>query len=278
MNCFQIVLIALLVSGFLGFVGVMSMECVEQCIGTLLGLSDKNAILRFLGFSMGGILIALQALMSYKRAKAMEKAAKAQADSNLHTETGHRQERLKNAIEHLGNESDSVRLGGAYELLHLARNTKKYRKTVLEILCAHIRSKTGEEKYQQAHESKPSEEIQSLLTLLFVQEKEIFMGIHANLQGSFLNGAFLSRANLNNALLNSAKMRNTVSDFIRESIGQESDLSGITPMEGGVESFVKDSGAITGSYSKEDAEKWITEYERTNLKKPMTGAQKGEQS
>ena len=105
---------------------------------------------------MGGVLVALQALMSYKRAKAMEQtaeaqadAAKAQADAVSKTEQGQRQDRLKNAIEHLGHESDSVRLGGAYELFHLAEDTEDLRQTVLDILCAHIRRTTGESKYSE---------------------------------------------------------------------------------------------------------------------------------
>ena len=85
-----------------------------------------------------------------------------------------------------------MRLGGAYELFHLAEDaedTENLRQTVLDILCAHIRQTTGESKYREAHRSKPSEEIQSLLTLLFVQEHEVFKGYHIDLQGSWLNGA-----------------------------------------------------------------------------------------
>ena len=143
---------------------------------------------------MGGILVALQALMSYKRAKALEDTAK-------HTEQGQRQERMKNAIEHLGHESDSVRLGGAYELFHLAEDTEEWRQTVLDILCAHIRQTTGEDEYREKHKSKPSEEVQSLLTLLFVQEYEVFKGLHINLQESWLNGANLREARLCKAVL-----------------------------------------------------------------------------
>ena len=40
--------------------------------------------------------------------------------------------------------SDSVRLGGAYELFHLAQDTEELRQTVLDILYAHIRRTTGE--------------------------------------------------------------------------------------------------------------------------------------
>ena len=104
---------------------------------------------------MGGILLALQALASHKRAKAMEDAARAQAQAteqqakaNQTTEQGLRQERLKNAIEHLGHGSDSVRLGGAYELIDLAEDTEELRETTLNILCAHIRRITGEDNYQ----------------------------------------------------------------------------------------------------------------------------------
>ena len=118
---------------------------------------------------MGGALIALQALMSYKRAKAMEGNSKCASecsfDDGARTATG----TIENAIEHLGHESDSVRLGGAYELVHLAEDTKALCQTVLDILCAHIRRTTSEREYRKNHKSKPSEEVQSLLTLLFVR-------------------------------------------------------------------------------------------------------------
>ena len=214
-------LIFLLILTFGAFVGVLFFEYIETYISKLLGSSNKNEALKFLGISMGGVLIALQALMSYKRANALEDTARAQADvakaqasateeqakANLHTEQGQRQDRLKNAIEHLGHESDSVRLGGAYELFHLAEDTEELRQTVLDILCAHIRRTTGEIEYRETHDSKPSEEVQSLLTLLFVQEHEVFKGCHINLQGSRLNGAYLKKARLAKASLNSARLQ-----------------------------------------------------------------------
>ena len=180
---------------------------------------------------MGGILLALQAVIANRRAKALEdtanaqtKATEEQAKANENTERGQRQERLKNAIEHLGHDSDSVRLGGAYELFHLAQDTKDLRQTVMDILCAHIRRTTsekeypratfshadvgsfsgpssGEMKYRQAYPSKPLEEVQSLLTLMFMEEHEVFKGCHINLQGSWLNGAKLTRSRLQGANL-----------------------------------------------------------------------------
>ena len=77
----QKILIVLLLLAFGAFVGVLVSEWTEKHISKLLGLCEKNEALTFLGISMGGILVALQALMSYRRAKAMETTAEAQADA-----------------------------------------------------------------------------------------------------------------------------------------------------------------------------------------------------
>ena len=178
------------------FVTIMFSE--NLCwISSYLGLTKKNEILTFLGIGMGGILLALQAVIANRRATALE-------DTVMNTERGQRQERLKNAIEHLGHASDSVRLGGAYELVHLAEETQQWRQTILDILCAHIRRTTGESEYREKHKSTPSEEVQSLLTLLFVQEYRVFKGCPINLKGSWLNGADLQRAHLEQAVLTKA--------------------------------------------------------------------------
>ena len=218
-SIFQTALIGLLVVLVVVFVVVMFPDC-PKWIFNLLGIAGteepKYEALKFLGIGMGGILIALQALMSYRRAKAMEETAESQArateeqaKANQHTEEGQRQERLRNAIEHLGHDKDSVRLGGAYELFHLAEDTEDLRQTVLDILCAHIRQTTGESEYREAHKSKPSEEVQSLLTLLFVQKHKVFKGCHINLQGSWLNGVNLEEARLEKAVLTEAHLQGT---------------------------------------------------------------------
>ena len=207
-------LITVLVVLLVAFVATMVCESAEHFVGCLLGLAEKNEVLQFLGIGMGGLLVALQVVMSHKRAKAMEDAAKAQAsaahahaEANVNTERGQRQERLKNAIKHLGNESDSVRLGGAYELFHLAEDTDDLRRTALNILCAHIRRTTHAVAYGQEHALEPSEDVQSLLTLLFVEEHRVFEGLRAKLDGSRLNGARLASARLANASLRDAELR-----------------------------------------------------------------------
>ncbi len=135
------------------------------------GLSPKNEALRFLGFGIGGTLLALGAVISYIRAKAFEDTARAQVKANKNQvkanetqEQGLRQERLKNAIEHLESSSASVRLGGAYELFHLAKDTRDLdqtedlSQTALDILCAHIRHTTSGKEYRAEYGSGPSQD------------------------------------------------------------------------------------------------------------------------
>ncbi len=199
---------------FATFLFVMFSEDCEAWIGQRLGLSEKNEILSFLGIGMGGILLTIQAVIANRRAKAMEEQAKAQvtatenqAEANRQTERGQRQERLKLGIEHLGHGSYSVRLGGAYELFHLAQDTEELRQTVLDILCAHLRQTTGKTDYREQYPNKPSEEVQSLLTLMFVEEHTVFEGRRINLQGSWLNGARLWKARLQEANLTDAHLQ-----------------------------------------------------------------------
>ena len=223
-------LVALII-GLFSFTAVVIVEILgfngTDIVSRISGLSEQKEVLQLLGIGLGGVVLLLQALITNQRARAMEEtagaqadAATAQAEANRNTETGQRQERLKNAIEHLGSDSESVRLGGAYELFHLAKDTDSLRQTVLNILCSHIRRTTKEETYQGKHPWRPSEEIQSLLTLLFVEEYSVFAGLQINLNESWLNGADLCkarlrgtnfrRAKLNKALLDNAQLAEAV--------------------------------------------------------------------
>ena len=224
-SCWEKILLGVLIFVFfvlaVALLSIMCCDSAEKFIVQLLGVEEpkKYEALKFLGIGMGGVLLTMQAVIANKRAKAMEKTAKAQAQAteeqakaNKNTEQGQRQERLKNAIEHLGHDRDSVRLGGAYELFHLAEDEdtaegkKDLRQTVLDILCAHIRWTTGKSEYRDNH-PKPSEEIQSLLTLLFVQKYKVFTGLDIKLQGSCLNGSNLVEARLKKAHLEGAQLQ-----------------------------------------------------------------------
>ena len=99
-----------------------------------------------------GSLNTKRAAAMEKTAKAQAKGAKAQAEGAKaqaegvreqakevrETEKGRRQGRFRDAVSHLGNKSESVRQGGAYGLFHLALEEESLRRSIAEILCAHI--------------------------------------------------------------------------------------------------------------------------------------------
>ena len=195
---------------------LLAVAFLEWCpLFWLLGLSRKSEVLKYLGIGIAGLLLMLQAVIANRRAKAMQQTAEAQGDiakqqlvANEHTEDGQRQERLKNAIEHLGHERSSVRMGGAYELFHLARDAPPHLgQTVLDILCAHIRAQTLEGDYSRNHEREPSVEIQGLLNLLFRQNYEYFKGRTIDLKGSWLKGSELREARLTEAMLAGVRLQ-----------------------------------------------------------------------
>ena len=156
---------------------------------------------------MGGTLVALQAFASYKRSRAMENTVSAQLAANRQTERAHLQERLKSGVDHLGHESAAVRVGGAYELVYLAQDNSDLRQTVLDILCAYVRSTTGSDDYRRSHSSKPSAEIQNLLHVMFRKKRDVFRGLDVDLEGCWLNGADLRDAGLAKAVLTGAYLR-----------------------------------------------------------------------
>lgn len=203
------ILFALIFLAVLQALGVVCLAIISR----LSGLFGVKETLQLLGIGIAGAVLLLQALIANRRAKAMEAAAaaqaaasKAHAEANLSSVKGQRQERMKNAIDHLGSRSESVRLGGAYELFHLAAETESLRQTVLDILCAHIRRTTREDGYGEEYGWKPSEEIASLLAQLFVSGHEVFSGCRINLRESRLNGADLRRARLSGANLEGARL------------------------------------------------------------------------
>lgn len=112
-------------------------------------------------------------------------------------------DRFHSAIALLGNSETSARTGAIYSLYHLAIESEKYRKQIAEILCSHIRSKTEENAYREKHNSKPSNEIQTAIDVLF-KNSESLQGLYvqftgnslpqANLFESYLVGANFARA------------------------------------------------------------------------------------
>ncbi len=174
---------------------------------------------RFIGYLIGGGLLIFQVYISNRRVAAAEETAKSMQKTVELTEKGNIAERFKNAIEHLGNESASIRLGGIYALHHLAQEVEEYRKRVLEILCAHIRETTTQDGYKpriilSTVLELPSIEIQSILRLLFVEDRygKVYGKFVADLTSANLQGARLSNANLESARLPVANLQGAALD------------------------------------------------------------------
>ena len=140
--------------------------------------------------------------VNYRRTRAFEK----QLEQQLYATN----------IEHLGNTSESVKLGGIYGLERLAKESKDsgepWVPKVAEILCAHIRTTTIRDGYGDENESKPLNEIAAILKVLTKGEDNPF-GLArfdlsgANLSGADLNGADLRRADLSETNLSGADIR-----------------------------------------------------------------------
>ena len=137
----QNVLIAMLVLVLVAFVCLLFVPGAGVQISARLSLHQKSEAFKFTAIGAVGLLLALNALMAYKRSRQLDQVAKAQAEAaseqaraateqsraSRDVELGRRHDRLHNGIEHLGHESAAVRLGGAYELFHLAEDTESLR-------------------------------------------------------------------------------------------------------------------------------------------------------
>ena len=177
------------------------------------------AFATFAASLLGGFLLFQQIKAFNRRAAAAENTAQAMQRTAESTEKGNVAERFKSAIDHLSNESVSVRLGGIYALHHLAQEEENYRVRVFEILCAHIRQTTTDKNYticpSIGHLStsilsdvKPTTEIASLLTLLFIsKDRMVYEDLAANLQYANLEGAVLSNSNLQYADLEGTNLQ-----------------------------------------------------------------------
>ena len=113
-----------------------------------------------------------------------------------------RDTRFSSGVELLGNQNESARIGGAYNLYFLANEyPNEYLNPVCEILCAHIRTITSSKEYQETYKEKASNEIQTIINMLFREKNDkgnfIFNECNKNLAGTFLFGVNFSKAKIN---------------------------------------------------------------------------------
>lgn len=186
---------------------------------------NRGIIYAFLRDVAAGCLVLIGAIALLQRVASQNRTAEAQHKTVEATLQSNEQTIFKDGLAFLSEKSDSVRLGGIYNLHELAIQNPKRSKEVLEILCAHLRSKTNEEGYQKKYKTGPSVEISSLLKLLTSNESELrkvyeensgekcilnFQGAFlrsADLRGIWLKGADLSYSQLQMANLSKAQMQ-----------------------------------------------------------------------
>ena len=139
-----------LFAGFIFFAGLALWELSKE---------DSNLEwMKFYAYLVGGVVLIWQVRISNRRATALEKTAALGEKGNI-------TERFKNAVEHLGNASESVRMGGIYALYHVARESSEYVETVKEILRSHTNVIMADPEY--AKRDEPSNEIAAILNVLF---------------------------------------------------------------------------------------------------------------
>ncbi len=111
--------------------------------------------------------------------------------------------RFAKAIELLGNQHTSTRIGGAIYLCSLAKEyPESYKQEIFDILCSHVRDTTSNDDYRVRYDKKPSNEIQIIIDLLFKKKNGddyFFKEFRPNLSDCFLNGINLEEARVANA-------------------------------------------------------------------------------
>ncbi len=214
----RIFLSLFMVALFIVLIAIMLYSPVEKYFAHLTGICNKSELLEFIGWGISGLIATLVAVGLLQRTAALDEQNKITKEGQ---DKGHIHERFKAATDHLGNERASVRIAAFNEFYRLAELNQELglKKTIFGILCAHLRQTTKHENYQKKEEysdtaesrkNKPTEEVQSLLDILFKPNKEnelIFVSNVANLEGVYLQGANLQEVNLEKANLKKTNLK-----------------------------------------------------------------------
>ncbi|NER98911.1 MAG: pentapeptide repeat-containing protein [Symploca sp. SIO1B1] len=205
----------------------------------------------------GGIAILFNVYYGAKRAKAMEdnaiattKNAIAATENAKIAEQEQITERFTKAIEQLGSDNISIRLGGIYALEGIAKDSERDHWTIMEILSAFVREnapvkKDVQEKKVEGEQQrpKPPADIQAILNVIGIRdtekdpENEII-----DLSNTDIAGAYLSEANLQEVFFYGANLQEAIlyqTDLQRASL-QETNLQGAILTEANVQGVLLD--------------------------------------
>lgn len=89
-----------------------------------------------LGQILGGFAILFVAYWTLRRVRALEKRVEVEQEGRI-------AERFSRAVDQLGSDKLEVRLGGIYALEGIARESKRYHWTIMEIITGYIRRHTS---------------------------------------------------------------------------------------------------------------------------------------
>ncbi len=208
------------------------------------GQKNKLELIKFVGWGITGLIAIFGVIGLLQRATALDQ-------QNEMMEKGHIQERFNAATTHLGNDRVSVRIAAFYDFCRLAtiESEPDLRKHIFDILCAHLRQTTKHKDYalefldnKETTEIKPTEEVQSLLNILF-KDNFLFDGLVANLEETNLQGADLQNANLRKANLRKANLQKA---HLRKANLQKADIT---------------------DANLQEAKMWLVDLQKANLQK-----------
>lgn len=175
--------------------------------------------------AIGGLILLFGLFFTWRSIKATENnldiSQRATAQNLEIAQKGLITQRFSTAVELLGNDKIDVRLGGIYSLEHIAKESKEYHWTIMEILTAFVRENAVWKRGKQSKQIRT--DIQAVLTVLGRRNKtHEYIGLQrsfsesrsldlhgTNLQGADLFGADLSYTNLSNVNLTNSKILNT---------------------------------------------------------------------
>ncbi|MEH2420674.1 MAG: pentapeptide repeat-containing protein [Nostoc sp.] len=240
------IFILFLIAVFLTFVNAEGLSIEQRLDYGIKALTTTGTI-------FAGIAVIINAFYGAKRAEAMDKSAEAankSAEAALKNAEAVQDkqisERFAKAIEQLGNEKIETRLGAIYTLERIAKDSKDYHWTIMEVLTAFVRENASFKdlsdnntrntdsliivntwSYQKLkeieQESNLQTDIQAALTVIGRRKSENDLeNQRLNLSNINIRGADLSKANLQGANLIEANLQGA---FLMKANLQEAYLS-----------------------------------------------------
>lgn len=166
----------------------------------------KNTIAVGVVQAVGGLLLFVTVYVSLQNLKATQRNVLVAEEKQV-------TERFTQAINQLGSEKITVRVGGIYALERISKDSEKDYWTIVEVLTSFVREPLQSDSGQLVEPlTKITKDVQAALTVLMRRDLQqdpknrILDLTEANLSGADLSGANLSGANLDSVDLSGANL------------------------------------------------------------------------